>query len=149
MHEVNLARILESSVFLFNSESSVEIVYNNHCGDDAFVQADDEQLTRVFNNLLKNAIQAIPDQNKKGLITIELIEKTWVYLISISDSGVGISEDQKEKIFVPNFTTKSSGSGLGLAMVQQIIKAHEGNIYFESEENKGTTFFVELPKAVK
>jgi len=149
MHEVNLARILESSVFLFNSESSVEIVYNNHCGDDAFVQADDEQLTRVFNNLLKNAIQAIPDHNKNGLITIELIEKTWVYLISISDSGVGISEEQKEKIFVPNFTTKSSGSGLGLAMVQQIIKAHEGNIYFESEENKGTTFFVELPKAVK
>jgi two-component system, NtrC family, nitrogen regulation sensor histidine kinase NtrY len=71
--------------------------------------------------------------------------KRTVYLISVKDNGIGISDEQHEKIFVPNFTTKSSGSGLGLAMVQQIITAHNGSIYFESKEGEGSTFYVELP----
>ncbi len=61
------------------------------------------------------------------------------------DNGTGISDGQKDKVFVPNFTTKSSGMGLGLAMSKNIVESSGGFIWFNSEENKGTTFFVEFP----
>ena len=65
----------------------------------------------------------------------------------ISDNGIGISDEQKKRIFQPNFTTKSSGTGLGLAMVKNIVDGFGGNIWFESAENIGTTFSVEFPVA--
>lgn len=144
IREVDLIKIIEASVYLFNNEKNCEVIFNNNCSDNPLIQGDDEQLTRVFNNLLKNAVQSIPD-HKKGEILVSVSKKRAVYLIEVKDNGVGINEDKKEKIFVPNFTTKSSGSGLGLAMVQQIITAHNGAIYFESKEHEGSTFYVELP----
>ena len=66
-------------------------------------------------------------------------------MIEIRVNGKGISEHDKEKIFIPNFTTKNSGMGLGLAMVKKMIEGIDGKIWFESTENIGTTFFVELP----
>jgi two-component system, NtrC family, nitrogen regulation sensor histidine kinase NtrY len=144
IREVDLIKIIEASVYLFNNEKNVEIIFEKNNGNHYLVQGDDEQLTRVFNNLLKNAVQSIPD-HKKGVITVSISTKRTVYLISVKDNGIGISDEQHEKIFVPNFTTKSSGSGLGLAMVQQIITAHNGSIYFESKEGEGSTFYVELP----
>ena len=67
------------------------------------------------------------------------------YLIKIIDNGLGIPKDKLNKIFIPNFTTKSGGMGLGLAMVKNIIVSAKGDIWFESEENKGTTFYISLP----
>ena len=66
-------------------------------------------------------------------------------IISITDNGTGIPEAMQEKIFTPNFTTKSSGTGLGLAMSKSIAQQANGDIWFETEENVGTTFYVRLP----
>ena len=113
---------------------------------ELFLLADKDQFVRVFNNLLKNAIQAIP-KNKKGEIKIFLTANENSIIIAVSDNGVGIEESRQNKIFVPYFTTKSTGTGLGLAMVKQIIENHHGNIDFKSEIEKGTTFTIVLPKS--
>jgi len=70
-------------------------------------------------------------------------------VINIQDNGNGISEENRSKIFEPNFTTKSSGMGLGLSMIQSIIKAYNGSITFKTKENQGTTFKVIFPKKIK
>ncbi|MGN6163074.1 MAG: ATP-binding protein, partial [Flavisolibacter sp.] len=66
-------------------------------------------------------------------------------IITIKDNGEGIPEDMRSKIFTPNFTTKTSGTGLGLAMCKSIVEQAKGHVWFETEEGKGTTFFVQLP----
>jgi signal transduction histidine kinase len=108
----------------------------------AFV--DPTQLMRVINNLVKNALQAIPDQ-EEGRVEISLDHKDEKAILSVADNGSGIPEALREKVFYPNFTTKNSGMGLGLAMSRSIVNAAGGRIYFETEEEAGTTFFVELP----
>lgn len=110
------------------------------------VFADRSQLTRVINNLIKNAIQAIPEE-RAGKVLIVLEEQSSRVLLSVRDNGSGIAPDLQTKVFYPNFTTKSSGMGLGLAMCKNIVDASEGRIWFETAENAGTTFFVELPAA--
>ena len=67
-------------------------------------------------------------------------------LLSVKDNGIGIPEAQQAKIFEPSFTTKSTGMGMGLAIVQSIVLGHSGRIWLESTPGKGTTFFIELPK---
>jgi signal transduction histidine kinase len=109
------------------------------------VRADKDQMLRLFNNLLKNAIQAIPDlSNGAIIVTVELREG--MYSIEVKDNGSGIPEERRAKIFVPYFTTKSTGTGLGLAMVRQIAENHGGSVSFESETGVGTSFIVSLPK---
>ena len=83
----------------------------------AIVLGDKEQLNRVFSNLIKNAIQAIPD-DRRGIIKVGLVPKGSTYLIFVKDNGGGITKEIEKKIFSPNFTTKSTGAGLGLAMVK-------------------------------
>jgi signal transduction histidine kinase len=101
---------------------------------------------RVFNNLINNAIQAIPD-GRSGVVTVEVnLNGNNRYRIKIKDNGIGIPEDKKENIFRPNFTTKTGGTGLGLAMSKNIIESSGGKIWFETEVDQGTTFFIELPK---
>ena len=112
--------------------------------DDIGVYADKNQLIRVLNNIVKNSIQAIPE-DKKGYIELRLWKESNKAIITVKDNGVGISEDQREMIFKPRFTTKSSGSGLGLAIAANMIDSMGGTIRFESEQNLGTTFFIELP----
>jgi signal transduction histidine kinase len=99
----------------------------------------------VLNNIVKNAIQAIP-KTRRGLIHIKLTSTEELIIISIDDNGVGIDEHMRDKVFYPNFTTKSSGMGLGLAICSDIIQSFDGRIYFETEKGVGTTFIIELPK---
>jgi two-component system, NtrC family, nitrogen regulation sensor histidine kinase NtrY len=141
---IDLNEVVSAAVFVFQNEETVTLDFKPFASA-AFIQGDKEQLTRVFNNLLKNAIQSIPE-NRAGKINVLVQEKRTVYEVQITDNGCGIDDELKEKIFTPNFTTKSSGSGLGLAMVQQIVLAHEGSIYFDTQPDAGTTFYVELPK---
>jgi signal transduction histidine kinase len=110
------------------------------------VIADKDQLNRVFSNLIKNAIQAIPD-DRKGLISLQLYREDHLAIIKVQDNGSGIPQELTEKIFVPNFTTKSGGTGLGLAMVKNIVEQNGGSVSFESVVDEGTTFTVRLPMA--
>jgi signal transduction histidine kinase len=108
------------------------------------VIADKEQLLRVFNNLIKNAIQAIPE-DKEGLIVLGIVRSGNSFIATVADNGNGIPEDLHDKIFTPNFTTKTSGMGLGLAIVKSIVDSSGGSIWFETNEGEGSTFFVQLP----
>lgn len=113
--------------------------------NDLYVFADKSQVIRVLNNIVKNAIQAIP-KSRRGLIEIKLIYNDEHITISIHDNGTGIDEHMKDKVFYPNFTTKSSGMGLGLAICSDIIQSFDGRIYFQTEKGSGTTFYIELPR---
>ncbi|MFN8281136.1 MAG: HAMP domain-containing sensor histidine kinase [Saprospiraceae bacterium] len=128
---------------LFRKRDDIDILLKIPI-DELYVFCDRTQMIRVLNNLINNAIQAIPD-DRRGMIDIKLIRKTNKALISIQDNGIGIPDEMKEKIFLPNFTTKTSGTGLGLAMCQQIIESINGALYFHSSEGSGTTFYVQIP----
>jgi signal transduction histidine kinase len=109
------------------------------------VYADKTQLNRLFTNLLQNALEACDSKEGKRVISVseELREES--ILVKVSDNGEGIPLEMRSKIFIPNFTTKSSGTGLGLAMSKTIVEQAKGRIWFETVEGTGTTFFVELP----
>lgn len=141
--KTDLSSAIQSSIELFTSAENGIIEFQNNC-NTAYIIADREQLLRVFTNLIKNAIQAIPS-NQEGKIVITLNAVSDKYEVRVKDNGEGISESQKAKIFVPNFTTKSTGTGLGLAMVQNIVDQTGGSITFESILGRGTTFFLYFP----
>ena len=107
------------------------------------IHADRSQLIRVLNNLIKNAVQAIPE-GRPGKVEIDLQHAGDKAVLSVRDNGTGIPEEVQPKVFSPNFTTKSSGMGLGLAMCKNIIDLTGGRIWFETEEGKGAVFFLEL-----
>lgn len=142
--KINMRTILENAILLFKDSTDTEIVFNTTL-EDAFIFADKEQMLRVCNNLLKNALQAIPE-NRKGKIEIFLTKQDGFLLLKIKDNGTGISEDKMSKIFFPNFTTKTGGMGLGLAMVKSSVETFGGKIWFETSMQTGTTFFVSIPE---
>ena len=107
------------------------------------LMGDPGQLEQIIGNLLLNAIQAMPDGGKM-IIKSELESPEWVE-VSITDTGVGIPEENREKIFEPLFTTKAKGIGLGLAIVQVLVHGHNGIITVESEVRKGSTFIIRFP----
>lgn len=112
--------------------------------EQVMVNADRTHLNRLFTNLILNAMQAIPaDRTVKIDLTEEVNDDT--VLIKIKDNGNGIEVELRSKIFTPNFTTKTSGTGLGLAMSKGIVEQAKGSIWFETEVGIGTTFFVQLP----
>ena len=140
--KMDLLPLLQNIIDLYSSRN-VAIELKSGLSE-VMVYADRDLLIRVFNNLVKNAIQA----KKEGVnshISIRIEKEKENVLIAIHDNGQGISKSLENKIFVPNFTTKSTGTGLGLAMVKQIIHNHNGEIWFESTEGVGTTFYVRLP----
>ena len=141
--KVDLAAILHSAIDFHKGEEGVDIKLELTCNQPCNVLSDKEQLLRVFNNLLRNAIQAIPAE-KDGVIEVILSREEDSFLVEIKDNGNGIEEELREKIFYPNFTTKSTGMGLGLALVKNIVETSEGTVWFESEPGKGTSFFVKL-----
>jgi two-component system, NtrC family, nitrogen regulation sensor histidine kinase NtrY len=113
---------------------------------DAYIYADRSQITRIFDNLVKNGIQAVEGKEIGGRVTISTygMDKNFIG-IKISDNGKGISKDNYGKVFLPDFTTKTSGSGIGLAVCKNMVTAAKGKIRFESEEGVGTDFYVEFP----
>ena len=130
-----------AEVFKVPGKFELDITVNP---DAIFVLADKDQFVRVFNNLIKNSIQAIP-ADRTGKIAIDMAQNDSKVLVKITDNGVGIDPSKVGKIFVPYFTTKSTGTGLGLAMVKQIIENHQGTIDFDTELGVGTTFEIVLP----
>ncbi len=140
---VDLDKILKSTIDLFKELPDISIVLS---GDEQskFVFADKDQLIRLFSNLLKNAAQAIPS-GKQGIILVSVSSSGNSFVVSIQDNGAGISAEQVAKMFTPSFTTKSGGMGLGLSIAKNIVESSGGSIRFETEKEKGTTFFISLP----
>lgn len=129
---------------LFENETDISIQFHtslNNC--DYF--GDKTQWTQVFNNLIKNAIEATQGQTERR-IEIGIEQRNLDLFISISDNGSGIEEGELNKIFIPHFTTKTSGSGIGLSLVKQIVEQHDGKISCTSTVNIGTRFEIILPK---
>lgn len=106
---------------------------------------DRTQLIRVVTNLVKNAIQAIPEE-RTPQINVEVFSQDNNVVFTVADNGNGIPEENKSKVFEPKFTTKTSGMGLGLPMIKKIIETYGGSITFTSKENEGTIFKVTFPK---
>jgi signal transduction histidine kinase len=141
---VELSPVLAKAVSLFDNENVK--INTSLCEEKLFVKADSEQLSRVFINIIKNGIQAIPDEDE-GIINIKLIRKKSDAIIEISDNGKGIPEEIKPKMFSPNFTTKTSGMGLGLAIVKNILEQIGSKIEFDTKIGVGTTFKLYIPIA--
>ena len=142
--EVDLKEKIIKITKLFHSTEDIEIQTSFSNRVPAIVLADREQLSRVFINLVKNAIQAIPeDRNGKISISLETTENKAI--VKVMDNGRGIPVELGDKLFQPNFTTKSSGMGMGLAIVKNIIEHAGGEIRYETLPGEGTTFIVELP----
>lgn len=139
----NLSELLLNAIHLFEKSSKVKFIYDKKW-PPIIVNGDKEQLGRVFNNIIKNALQAMQD-TPKPILNISYLEKQNNYIeLIFSDNGSGMDEQTKKRVFEPNFSTKSSGMGLGLAISRKIIENMNGFIRFESTLKKGTTFFIEL-----
>ncbi|TWI97259.1 HAMP domain-containing protein [Mucilaginibacter frigoritolerans] len=140
---LNVFDVLTQAVTIFKQMDNVKIVYLPP-STPFMINADRDQLLRCFNNLLKNAIEASP-ASRVGVIEVNYLITSKNILLTIHDNGNGIPEELREKIFEPNFTTKSSGTGLGLAFVKNSIENAGGKVWFETVVNEGTTFYLSLP----
>jgi len=142
---LDLDEVIQSSLGIYKDISSIKLRFYPS-GLKKWVVADRKQLLRVINNLVNNAIQATEHQADSRIIlkTESTGEK---HFLEVSDNGKGINPEQEDKIFQPNFTTRSGGAGLGLAIVKGIVLAMGGEISFRSETGSGTTFQVVLPAA--
>lgn len=108
------------------------------------IRADPEQLSRAIHNLVLNAIDAMPGG---GELTVRTRQSTAIVHLEITDTGAGLTEEERVRVFTPYYTTKQHGTGLGLAIVQSIVADHQGRIYVTSTPGRGTTFHIELPCA--
>ncbi|MCX7955167.1 MAG: HAMP domain-containing histidine kinase [Bacteroidales bacterium] len=142
IEEIEIVSYLNKIVTIYNTEKEI-IKLNSGKISEIYVDADTQYIKQIFNNLITNAIQAIPEDREKN-ITISLTTVNDILKIEIADNGIGIPEEIKDKIFTPSFSTKTSGMGLGLAITKNMIDLLNGKIYFETQINKGTTFYIEL-----
>ncbi|WP_053989994.1 ATP-binding protein [Mangrovimonas sp. TPBH4] len=139
---LNVVKIVKLGLDIFSEDY---IIFTSE-KDEIMAKFDRTQLIRVITNLVKNGIQAIPDEQEEKKIVVAVLDDHCNVIITVADNGQGIEEANKQKIFEPKFTTKSSGMGLGLAMVKNIVETYNGSITFTSEKGKGTVFKVTFPK---
>jgi signal transduction histidine kinase len=108
--------------------------------------SDPDMLKRIMTNLISNAIQAMPNGGK---VNVQSCEDAGDIIIAVEDTGCGIPDEVKTKLFTPLFITKSKGQGLGLAVIKRMTEALGGTVSFESETGKGTKLIVRLPLKTK
>ncbi len=144
---IDLREVVNQCLDLFTQQNEVLFSSNND-GENLPMMAftDKDHMIRILNNLITNAIQAIPE-GRKGNIEVDVEPGENVHRIHVRDNGEGVPEEMQHKIFEPNFTTKSTGTGLGLAMVRGMVEQAGGRIYFNTAPGIGTTFTLELPVA--
>lgn len=138
---LNVVNIVKLALDIFNED----YIFFTAEKEEIIAKFDRTQLIRVVTNLVKNAIQAMPNSEIPKIV-ISVGANNGDVVITVADNGSGVSEDNKDKVFEPKFTTKTSGMGLGLAMVKNIVETYKGSISFVSEKDKGTTFKVTFPK---
>lgn len=139
--QIEVVSVVKLALDIFN-EDAISFTSNEK---EIFANLDKTQLIRIVNNLVKNATQAI-DKEENPKIEVKVISDNKNVTILVSDNGKGIPDEVKDLIFEPKFTTKTSGMGLGLGMIKNIIEAYDGSISFESKVGMGTVFTVILPK---
>ncbi|OYT16941.1 MAG: hypothetical protein B7C24_05285 [Bacteroidetes bacterium 4572_77] len=143
MEKLHLPSIIKDVVSIFKSHTNISFKININ-PENIYYQGDKSQSIRIFNNLYKNAVQAIGNRADGEIITeIKLIDKD--ILIQIRDNGMGISEKEIPHIFEPRFTTKTSGMGLGLALVKKMTENIKGDVKVVSEKGKGSVFTLIIP----
>jgi nitrogen fixation/metabolism regulation signal transduction histidine kinase len=140
---IDLHNVIGSLLDLFSTNPKVDVSWKP-VAREAIMQADKTHMNRLFTNLLANAVDACSERQKCNVLITERIMGNDL-LVAIKDNGDGIPKEMQSKIFTPNFTTKTSGTGLGLAMCKGIVEQAGGQIWFETIEGEGTTFFVRLP----
>ncbi|MEQ9403720.1 MAG: HAMP domain-containing sensor histidine kinase [Cyclobacteriaceae bacterium] len=140
--EFDFSKLVRQVAGLYHSE---DVKINLEIEEDVIVHADKDIFQRILNNIVLNAIQSV--DKKPAIINISLVIRPGKCELSVSDNGKGIADELKDKIFLNYFSTKSSGSGIGLALAKKGIENAGGNIWFESKENEGTTFFISMPLA--
>jgi nitrogen fixation/metabolism regulation signal transduction histidine kinase len=140
----NLVEIARNTCRLYYNYSHIQLEFDEPRKKNVPVYADREQLARLISNLVKNGIQAIPG-DREGMVRVGIETGMDEAVLHVSDNGTGIPEELHDRLFEPNFTTKSSGMGLGLAIAKNIIEGIGGKIWFETRMGEGTTFFVKLP----
>ncbi|HHV2656546.1 TPA: two-component system sensor histidine kinase ZraS [Escherichia coli] len=147
LQAVDLNTLINHSLQLVSQDANSREIQLRFTANDALpeIQADPDRLTQVLLNLYLNAIQAI---GQHGVISVTASESGTGVKISVTDSGKGIAADQLEAIFTPYFTTKAEGTGLGLAVVHNIVEQHGGTIQVASQEGKGATFTLWLPVTI-
>ncbi|MCH7409019.1 ATP-binding protein [Belliella sp. DSM 111904] len=135
--------VVQESVELFkNRDKGTVILHDFSQNASLYIMGDDQLFGRVIGNLIINGIQAV-DSGKQPVIDVTLkIVPYQQVVLEIKDNGKGIPDELKDKIFIPNFSTKSEGSGLGLAIAKRGVETAGGKIWFETEEGKGTSFFL-------
>ena len=144
LQAVDLNTLINHSLQLVSQDANSREIQLRFTANDTLpeIQADPDRLTQVLLNLYLNAIQAI---GQHGVISVTASESGAGVKISVTDSGKGIAADQLDAIFTPYFTTKAEGTGLGLAVVHNIVEQHGGTIQVASQEGKGSTFTLWLP----
>jgi signal transduction histidine kinase len=138
----NWGNLTKEVVELYSAED-VEILMD--IDPDINIEADKDIFRRILNNVVLNALQSVVD--KQARVSIKLEERSGKGLLSVTDNGKGVPDELKDKIFLNYFSTKSTGSGIGLALAKKGIENAGGNIWFESKQDEGTTFFISMPVA--
>jgi signal transduction histidine kinase len=139
--------VLDSLNFMRQEITDRKIQLEFYWGENVpQINGDANQLKQAFYNLVRNAMQAMPSGGK---LTIRCSADDSFVMLSVSDSGCGIKPENMQKIFKPFFTTKNAGTGLGLMIVERIVREHGGSLAVDSRENAGTTFTVSLPRRVR
>jgi len=142
---LNVINITKLALDIFNED----YIYFLAEEDTIIAKFDRTQLIRVITNLIKNSIHAINQkQPKEPRISVKVFSEGTTVSITVTDNGIGVSPTNIDKVFEPKFTTKSSGMGLGLAMVKNIVETYNGQITLDSTFERGTTFKVSFPKEV-
>ena len=142
---LDLAELVQNVVNLYDNADNIEFHYDFDPTKDHTYNGDKTNLNSVVGNLIKNATQAIGSK-PDGRINVSLKNTKTTFVISVKDNGKGIKDEDKDRIFLPNFTTNSGGSGVGLSLSYNIVHAAGGTISFESQEGEGAEFVIELPK---
>ena len=141
MEKTSFEKVIAEVMLIVPIADNLQVVIDIEKDFPEFI-SDYSMLKRVLSNLVHNAVQAMP---KGGELTISAYQKNRYMFFSVEDTGMGISEEIKPKLFQPMVSTKSRGQGLGLAVVKRLVEALDGTVSFESQAGKGTTFTVRLP----
>lgn len=143
MDLVPLKNIIEEIIPLIGKKSSEQNIHLNvHYGKKIKCRCNAQRIKQALLNLLLNGIEAMPDG---GTLSLEIEKQETKLIFAVKDTGLGIPEELRSKIFVPFYTSKKEGSGMGLAIVKEIVELHHGTIVVHSEPGAGTTFTIELP----